>query len=420
MPGPSRPRRRALAGGLLVTLLAGSGLEAGAAAQMAVASPAAAASHRPAAARDLRLRPLAVRVPAKDRTTHRAPAPAASPATSPVRHGARALRLSTLGSGTVGRSSASPVPRVGPHSGTLATFTTRYTVGGAGYVLRMVGTDPSGPAATTVVDNTLVPVTVHVGGQTVAPSASTLTAVASSGLFADRTWPGGTGQYGDVFVRTQFWSALGAGSKAWHVELAAPQVATPLVIDVPASQGLVRTVRGVRVAFVDVDWFDARLQARATAPTPDVLTQFLAGNLVLCKPFSTDLADCGVGGYHSATLDDAGTHTYSYQAFLAATVFGPGSGFSDLGPMSHELAEWMADPFTDNAVPPWTSPLAPQYGCVDALEPGDPVVGHYLTVGGLTYQDEAYLWWFLRQSPSAGWLGRYTWLGTFSTVSPPC
>jgi hypothetical protein len=392
--------------------MAGTALDAGApAASARPGRPARAATSGllPAAAGPFR-RPRSVRIPMKDRTTPRTPTPRRAPAP----------RLSTLGAGTVGRTAGYPAPQVGARAAVLPTFTARYTVAGTGYTLRMVGTDPAGPGATTKVSNILAPVGLRFGGVTVGPSAATLATVTSSGLFTARTWPGGAGQYGDVFARTQFWSALDGGRKAWHVELAAPQVGAPVLVDVPAGTGLVRTVRGVRTAFVDVDWFDARLQARAAAPAAGVLTQFLAGNVVLCKPFRSDLADCGVAGYHSAILDDAGTHTYSYQSYLSPAVFGPGSGFSDLGPMSHELAEWLADPFTDNAVPPWSSPLAPQYGCVDALEPGDPVVGRYLTVGGLTYQDEAYLWWFLRQDPSAAWLGRYTWLGTFSTVSPAC
>ena len=45
-----------------------------------------------------------------------------------------------------------------------------------------------------------------------------------------------------------------------------------------------------------------------------------------------------------------------------------------------------------------------------------------MSLHGLTYhlQDAAFLSWFARQSPSIGYGGRYTFLGTFTTPSPPC
>ena len=88
--------------------------------------------------------------------------------------------------------------------------------------------------------------------------------------------------------------------------------------------------------------------------------------------------------------------------------------------MSHELAEWLADPFVDNTVPFWDSPIAPQYPCNNFLEVGDPLVGIVQQVGGLTYQDEAFISFFTRDVPSIGWLGRYSWFGTFTAPSPSC
>jgi hypothetical protein len=330
------------------------------------------------------------------------------------------VRAAGFGSGPVSTGSPSTGVRVGWDAQQLETFTGSFTSAGQTYPYRMVGTDPRGPGYTTTVPTTIVPISLRLAEQTVAPSSTTIATVVGSGLFTPRAFPGGTGQYGDVFLRTQFWDALGQGTKGWHVVLAPPVVTAPLVLDVPQAYGRQLTVRGVRVAFVDVDWLDAQLQTTVAAAAPAVFTQFLAGNVVQCEPYSERLEGCGIGGYHSATTDDAGAHTYSYQAFLHSAVFGAASGFHDLGPMSHELAEWISDPFTDNAVPAWVSPLAQQYGCVTALESGDPVVGKFLTIGGLTYQDEAYLAWFARQKPSSAWLGRYTWLGTFSTVSPSC
>ena len=121
----------------------------------------------------------------------------------------------------------------------------------------------------------------------------------------------------------------------------------------------------------------------------------------------------------TTVTDPNGTHTYTYQSFLNPALFGSASGFTDIGPMSHELAEWLTDPYLDNRVPEWISPLAPQYGCMEDLESGDPVVGKFIRINTLAYQDEAYLAWFAR-SASTSWQNRYTWFDSFASVSPPC
>ena len=96
----------------------------------------------------------------------------------------------------------------------------------------------------------------------------------------------------------------------------------------------------------------------------------------------------------------------------------------DVSALSHELSEWLNDPpFTNNKVPSWMVPSQPQYGCSNALETGDPLVGVVFTVHGFSnshLQDEAFFSWFARQSPSIAINGLYTYLGTFKTYSPHC
>ncbi len=78
------------------------------------------------------------------------------------------------------------------------------------------------------------------------------------------------------------------------------------------------------------------------------------------------------------------------------------------------------DPFITNAVPPWSVPSQPQYGCTGLLEVGDPLVGVTFTVNGYHPQDEAFFSWFARQRTSIGINGQYTYLDSFATSSPPC
>ncbi len=62
--------------------------------------------------------------------------------------------------------------------------------------------------------------------------------------------------------------------------------------------------------------------------------------------------------------------------------------------------------------------------CSNLLETGDPLeeTPFAVTVHGTTYhlQDEAFFSYFARQSPSIGYQGRYSFLGTLTSFSPPC
>jgi hypothetical protein len=113
-----------------------------------------------------------------------------------------------------------------------------------------------------------------------------------------------------------------------------------------------------------------------------------------------------------------GTHTYAWASWLDTGVFGA-SG-ADTAAMSHEVAEWLNDPFVNDVVPQWSVPSQPQYGCSNSFEVGDPLVGHVFTINGLHYQDEANFSWFARQKPSIGSNGWYSYRGTFTTYSPSC
>lgn len=110
----------------------------------------------------------------------------------------------------------------------------------------------------------------------------------------------------------------------------------------------------------------------------------------------------------------------SPQHATTAGVFGTIPGYppiADIHALSHEVAESLDDPFVINAVQPWLTPTAPQYGCTTLLETGDPVVGIGFNLGGYTPEDEVFWPWFLRQSPSSAVGGRYTLMGPFNTFN---
>jgi hypothetical protein len=175
------------------------------------------------------------------------------------------------------------------------------------------------------------------------------------------------------------------------------------------------------VYLVDIEWFDTRLLSQVGAAATSELTQFLGGDVVLCGRYSArDVSSCGIGGYHSGIDAADGPHTYLYASYLDPKYYGKASGFYKLSPFSHELAEWLTDPLVTNAVPKWTEPGVPQYGCSSLLEVGDPLVGKNIAVGPQVYQDEAYLAFFSRQRPSTSWNKRYSWFANLKTTSRGC
>jgi hypothetical protein len=76
---------------------------------------------------------------------------------------------------------------------------------------------------------------------------------------------------------------------------------------------------------------------------------------------------------------------------------------ADVTPLSHEISEWMNNPFSTNIVPSWQA-LGAGGGCQSNLETADPVAtlpnaGYSVTIDGFTYhpQTQVLLPWFTRQ-----------------------
>jgi hypothetical protein len=139
-------------------------------------------------------------------------------------------------------------------------------------------------------------------------------------------------------------------------------------------------------------------------------------------------------GYHGATTSLNGNgqqqvNTYMFASYSQAGIFrtNPGDTISyiqDIHGLSHEVQEWYDDPFVNNAVNPWLTPTAPQYGCTSDLETGDPVVGFGFTVhvNGVDYhpEDEVHYSWFAREKPSRAAGGYYTYLNNFADIAHGC
>jgi hypothetical protein len=270
--------------------------------------------------------------------------------------------------------------------------------------------------------------------------------VLSSPLFSsfkyDADLGGDTGQYGDVFMRSQF-SKIGS---SYHVKLQNQQVFPTVSIDVPQNQGLAyHRPAGALAGILDDGWFSSQINnlMNTLKIDPTTVPIFLTDNVML---YGVNYRDCCTIGYHGApspvglgsgssnTNGSAKVQTFIYSAYTTPNTYtgfspstSPTRGISDIHALSHEVAEWLDDPFVNNAVQPWLTPTAPQYGCTGVLETGDPVVGVWFPLAGNTDADNYGVWhpedevfanWFARDGEPAAlnsWDGRYTFMGPRTT-----
>ncbi len=307
--------------------------------------------------------------------------------------------------------------------GGLATWSSSFVSGGKTYSYSMVGTDPTKGSATTTVPTTIVPLILQFSNGTILDGTQKVSNTTNSPIFQKAQFSSGKTQYGDAIQRAEFWKYASTTAKNYHVLVGTPTIATAVTINVPAVDGSIAIDpgSGKNIGIIDINWFDPQLQGLLTSLhfTANMLPIFLSNNVYLSSG-APNINNCCIGGYHNVVQNSAGLQTYIFTVNADAGLVG---GFGeDVSALSHELAEWLNDPLTNNIVPNWISPIAPQYGCNNFLEVGDPLVGVVFTVTGFTQhlQDEAFFSWFARQKPSIGIKGRYTYLATFKGLSKVC
>jgi hypothetical protein len=265
----------------------------------------------------------------------------------------------------------------------------------------MVGTNPATTNKTSTITVFLIPIKMiyNAGGENIAfdpnkdkfSNGKTITnTILASPIFQSNVdfKQGGTDlgktQYIDAFQRGNFWGKSVKKNTSYHV-LLKPTLLAEQTITCNTFDCAVGSPFGVTtVGMMDIFNFDSHLQAFMTKLTqvqPNTLAIFLTHNIYL-----TESGNCCIGGYHSANGSQPGGQTYSYTTSVDQGV---GVFSQDTAAMSHEIGEWLDDPFVDNAV-----------GCTDnsILEVGDPLVldDHPYTVNGFTYhlQDLVFLGYF--------------------------
>jgi hypothetical protein len=347
---------------------------------------------------------------------------------------------------------------------------------GITYGYNMVGADPnscSGSACSVTVETDITPLIVNVGGLTFSGS-DVLAATLASPQFALNDYgstpfatagapnlprgPGGLLSQNDAGVQLQLQDATmraqfnKTGGSSYHLKLHR-NVLPPVTLNVPQNQGvLLQSGRGTIFADINISWWAAQIKNLESQADPTHLPLYLTDSVLL--HIGQDVLNCCVIGFHGTRASGAGggnggsngnakVQTFAWASYVAPGIYARPNGgtdwaLQDIHAISHEIAEWADDPFVNNYVEPWLTPTAPQYGCTNILETGDPVVAIGFAKGTNTFaqgpnpdgsqsadgyyhpEDEALLPWFMRtapntvseptQSPSAN-IGRYTLMG---------
>jgi len=308
--------------------------------------------------------------------------------------------------------------------------TVKSPLDGNTYSYRLIGTNPSTAKVSTTVkyapfllrvhfaDGTVIDPTkpacndgVSVGQREYGSPLFNPTPLTSNGVSV------GTTQITDAFQRANFWKYV-AGTN-YHVLLAA--ASSPRLIDVTAPAGSTTSPgvcagAGHREGFIDINAFDSI--------ATQIINKYAAPNqfaiIAMYNVFESFSGGGAAAGYHSAYGRSTGTQTYAISVYND-----PGIGtrpHPDIAVMSHEIGEWMDDPFIDNATPAWGH-LGQVRGCQSNLEDGDPLSGLIFSVkyNGFTYhpQELAFFSWFYR-TPSTGTGGKFSFNGTFKSSQGPC
>jgi len=325
----------------------------------------------------------------------------------------------------------------------------------------MIGTNPASTKKTTAIGVDLVPINVNFGvkvGSTF-DGSSVVASTLNSPLFKANSNYGMGGaptQYENAMFRAEFIGDLGGPNGAsFNVLLGNPSTQSTFHFKMPSNTATVCT-SSIYVQFhdgcgavynfcsttgscqlmavIDPNYFQYVILQEAVDSVninPAHLSIFLTSNIVLGDPLN--IANyCCIIGFHgwdqTGQLLNGNYFTFTWASYtapgFATDIFGTPTNpvyITDINALSHEIGEWMNDPWTNNALPyEWSVNNQPQYGCSPILEVGDPLVGVVIPINGYHPQDLAYFSWFAQQIPSIGFGGatRYDYLGALGT-SPP-
>jgi hypothetical protein len=316
----------------------------------------------------------------------------------------------------------------------LAFYTANYlSLGAVQLPFNIVGTDPSLGANTTTIPTVLVPLKFifpNAGNPTL-DGTNVVAATQNSPIFLSADYMAGSvdlgsTQYGDALQRAEFWNLPGF-SPNYHVLLGTPSIAATVTVTVPAGKGNAYALsNGGFEGVLDTTYFSQVLAGLLSSYSANQLPIFLTDNVFLGT--NGIIQNCCIIGFHASQGPPAATaKTWIYAAYTEPGTFG-GDAILDVQALSHEVAEWLNDPFVGrftfgflNIIPP--AVLPGQGGsCIVNFETGDPLEAPPITFAKVTnatvyhLQDEVVLPWYLHTTPSFSVNGWYTFQNLSATI----
>jgi hypothetical protein len=320
----------------------------------------------------------------------------------------------------------------------VRTFTYSIAARGKTYTGKIIGASPFTSQTTpgTTVTNVVIPVKFNFTstGKVFDPTATlpscaggstALARTKSSPIYANFNYGDGVGrQYTEAYDRFGFWKYTKPGAINAAHKTRLKLVQAPLQT-INASGFPTQTTSCGSLGFIEIGALDnyltgtliPALRANGTI-TNSTFPLFLFSNVV---EYQGTTSNCCVIGYHSfVNFANGQKQTYGVGDYETTKAF---TNIHDVSALSHEVAEWLDDPYVNNATPPWghTGQVS---GCQSNLENGDPLSGHLypVTVNGFQYhpQELAFFSWFFNQVPSIARNGVYSNKGTFTSPAALC
>ena len=338
---------------------------------------------------------------------------------------------------------------------TIPHWSDSFTYQGLVYKYTMVGTDPKRGSATTVIPTVLIPIrfvfadgnvfdatTDVINGQT------PIQGIINSPIFQNYDFNNNQGnyyfggmanpvkvgntQYGDAFQRANFWDSVSTRAPNYHVLLGQPTVLPIQTINVP--NGLFSYVvdpnTGELLPSVDRAFLESQTEPILTAANVSAtMLPIMVWGKVVGDP---SYAFHGVISINGNTL----------QTFIGTSYLAGNFG-QDVYALSHEILEWLDDPFGSNFTSGWDFPglFPPDVRCDsflmtggrDLLEVADPVEVFFdsaieLPGAAYTYHvtEAMFIDFYTRSSRSRSYNGQYSFFeigapyGLLTGPSSPC
>jgi hypothetical protein len=287
------------------------------------------------------------------------------------------------------------IKRLAASGTTIPYWESSFSYNGVTYPYKMVGTSPFGAPSTTTIPNEIIPLKITFSNGQNFNATGDIGVLTSSPLYTSESFGTvGTTQFGDAVMRSEFWNNV-VGTN-YHVLLGTPTIEPTVSVTIPAKDGYTSTTSSTTTGYIEFNYFMNTVETdiiQQLKLQPTTMSLFATTGVKLLEPYHNY---CCYSGYHNAL-----SITTSSASGIFTTVWGPLTSGMSVEVLSHEVAEWLNDPFYTNVVPDWVQPGETACGG-DDLEVADPVTNYSLTVNGYTLQDIVGYSWFSRLVPPIG------------------